>query len=111
MLGCDKTVTLLMLDRDDVYHMWEVKGVSVYRQVKSSVQERGMVFASEARVRIPVEVMPEDCTPAVGDTLVFARLDAAPRVPSDLKGLPTATVVHVGDNRRGRLPHWLVVGK
>ncbi len=111
MLSCDQTVTLLRLDRDDAYQMWILHGVSVYRQVKSSVQERGMVYASETKVRIPAGNLPGDCIPAVGDTLVFAHLESVPRVPSDLKGFPTATVVHVGDNRRGGLPHLLVVGK
>lgn len=111
MLGCDQTVTLLRLDRDDNYRLWVLEGVSVYRQVKSSVQERGMVYASEAKVRVPVDAMPEGLTPQVGDRLVFKRLETCPKSPSDLKGLPVASVVHVGDNRRGSLPHWLLVGK
>lgn len=110
MLACDKTVTLVKLDRDDQYSIQTIAGVSWYEKVKTAVQDKGMAYANEIKVRIPAERMPEGAAIEPKDVLVLGTMETVPQMPKDLQPYRRMTVAHVGDNRRGGLPHWAVFG-
>ena len=78
-----------------------ISGVSIHGDTATNVTDTGLVAASRYTIRIPTA---DELTIAQGD--VIARGEAAEKPESG--GI---TVVGVTDNRRGRAPHWKIVGK
>lgn len=117
MLACDKTITLIQQTYNsetdtEEYTSTVIRNCSWYSKVKIELQDKGVRSGDIVTVRIPEEELPEGIVLANGDYIVKDALgDKNITKHSDLKGLEYATVVSIGDNRRGMLRHWVLVGK
>lgn len=109
MLACDKTITLIKCD-GETYTGTVIQGVSWFDQASVKVEGTGMVFANATKVRIPAYVVPQ-ILPQVGDQLILGTLPLGfvVKKPADLAPFQPRKVMAVGDNRRGRLSHVLVI--
>lgn len=113
MLACRETVTLVHPVRgedSDAYLCTVIRGASWYRKAVISLDGDGAKPVPVCRARIPEENMPRGVRPEEGDWLVRGALAAISRAPADLAGREYTLVTAVGDNRRGRFPHWLLSG-
>lgn len=112
-LACTETVTLvhpLRGDDGDAYHCTVIHGASWYRKAVVAVDGDGARPVPVCKVRVPAEHMPEGAVPEEGDYLVRGVLEEVHRAPADLAGREYVLLTAVGDNRRGRLPHWALSG-
>lgn len=109
MLACDKTVTLIKCD-GETYTGTVIHGVSWFDQTSVKVEGTGMVFANATKIRIPAAVVPQ-ILPQVGDQLILGTLPLklVIKKPADLAPYHPRKVMAVGDNRRGRLAHVVVI--
>lgn len=109
MLACDKTVTLVKCD-DETYTATVIRGVSWFDQTSIKMEGTGMVFANATKVRIPAAVVPQ-MLPKVGDQVILGTLPFGLVVqkPADLAPYQPRKIMAVGDNRRGRLAHLVVI--
>lgn len=113
MLACTETVTLVRPIREDDgdrYTCAVIHGASWYRKAVVALDGNGAKPVPVCKVRIPVEVMPEGIAPEEGDYLVRGLLEAVQRAPADFADLEYILLTTVGDNRRGRFPHWFLSG-
>ena len=113
MLACTETVTLvhpLREDDGDSYRCTVIHGASWYRKAVVSLDGDGARPVPVCKVRIPAENMPDWISPEEGDYLVRGELAAVGRAPADLEGREYTLLTSVGDNRRGRFPHWALAG-
>lgn len=78
-----------------------ITGVSIHGDTATTVTDTGLVAASRHTIRIPTS---DDLTIAQGDVIMRGEVTEKP----ESGGI---TVVGVTDNRRGRMPHWKIVGK
>ncbi len=130
MLRADETITLYnaYLDQDkgyDVLKRTVLTGVSWFGHTKTTVSgEGGLLAANELIVRIPSEltgyVSPKDYTGAdgtwtlkPGDIIIKGTATEENPHIGDLKAKYSdlLTIIGVTDNRKGRGPHFKVVGK
>ena len=109
MLACDQTVTLVKCDGED-YTLTVIEGVSWFDKVKVALQDKGLKFANATKVRIPADKVPT-VPPVVSDILVLGTVTGTIEKPADLAAYRRVTIMAVGDNRRGRLPHLAVIGQ
>lgn len=107
MLACDKTVTLVKCD-GEAYSTTVIKGVSWFDKVQVKLEGAGLAFANATKVRIPDANIPT-AMPKVGDILILGEVATALETPADLASYRHVKIMAVGDNRRGRIPHLLVV--
>lgn len=113
MLACTETVTLvrpLRRDDGDAYVCTVIQGASWHRKAVVTLDGDGARPAPVCRVRVPAERMPQGLAPQEGDYLVRGVLEAVQRAPADLAGREYVLLTTVGDNRRGRFPHWFLSG-
>lgn len=113
MLMCNETVTLVrhIADRDsDHYECIAIVGASWYGKVQRTVDARGASPQNVYKCRIPAEQMPTGIEPRKGDWLVRGVIASATKAPADFKDREHFQITAVGDNRRGRFPHWAVSG-
>lgn len=113
MLACTEMVTLVHLvreDDEDRYNCAVIHGASWYRKAVVALDGNGAKPVPVCKVRIPAENMPEDAVPEEGDYLVRGALGAVERAPADFAGREYVLLTTVGDNRRGRFPHWFLSG-
>lgn len=113
MLACTETVTLVhpnRVDDGDSYLCTVIRGASWYRKSVISLSVDGAKPVPVCKARIPAENMPDGVSPEEGDYLVRGELAAVSRAPADLEGYEYAMLTSVGDNRRGRFPHWALSG-
>lgn len=113
MLACTETVTLVHPvrgDDGDAYRCTVICGASWCRKAVITLSGDGARPVPVCRVRIPAENMPEGVSPAEGDYLVRGELEEVRRAPADFSGREYVLLTVVGDNRRGRLPHWSLSG-
>lgn len=113
MLVCTETVTLVHPvrgDDGDAYTCTVIKGASWYRKAVVALDGDGAKPVPVCKVRIPAEDMPEGTAPEEGDYLVRGVLEAVQRAPADFAGREYVLLSTVGDNRRGRFPHWFLSG-
>lgn len=114
MFACDKTITLVQLvnnGEEDSYILTEINNVSWHSKVKIEIEDKGIRTADLAYIRIPEEELPEGTVLANGDYVVKGNVRKNITRHADLKEYEYVTIVSVGDNRRGRLRHWAVIGK
>lgn len=118
MRNADKTVTVFRKEYDaenafDVYHGTVIDGVSFFGKVATAVSTDGLTAASEAVLRIPLEVAPADLTVKNGDLVCEGALQTEGIRPGDLDAMCSYvyTVVGVTRNASGRAPHVKVVCK
>lgn len=116
MLMCDQTATLIRLIYDEKqdaerYACTVLIGVSWYGKACVVKDENGRKAANEYRVRIPMDVADKaGVTPKRGDFLVLGAVASVSCIEEI--SAHTGFVIHsVGDNRRGRSPHWAVSGE
>ncbi len=113
MLACTETVTLvhpIRGDDGDTYICTVIQGASWYQKAAISVGGDGAGPFPTCKARIPAEHMPDGIAPEEGDYLVRGALDTVNRAPADLADREYALITTVGDNCRGRFPHWLLQG-
>lgn len=113
MLACDKTITLIQVGYDsemdeDTYTQHVIRNVSWFSKVKVEVQDKGVTSADVVKIRIPEKEIPEGVRLSNGDFVVLGLIDHSITKREDLDVLEPVTIVSVGDNRRGNLPHWAV---
>lgn len=109
MLACNETVTLIKCD-GETYACTPLEGVSWFDKTVVVKEDRGLAFANAVKVRIPAAVIEAaGVLPETGDHIVRGT---APEIetPAQLAALHPRKVMTVGDNRRGRFPHVLIVG-
>lgn len=114
MFACDKTVTLVQLVSDgdnDSYNLVKINNVSWHSKTKIELEDKGIRTAVLTYIRIPEKELPEGAVLANGDYIVNGEVTDSITKHSDLKNYEYVTIVSVGDNRRGRLKHWAVIGK
>jgi len=113
LLACIETITVLQLDYDatldkDVYKSWIVRDVSWFSKLIVGLDGKGLTGKSEFRVRIPSSIaLPTTIQP--GDIIVRGNAGIVQKA-ADFKDREHFTVLSVGDNRRGSIPHWAVSG-
>lgn len=113
MLACTETVTLvhpIRGDDSDSYRCTVIRGASWYRKAVVSLSVDGAKPVSVCKVRVPKENMPESVSPEEGDYLVRGELTKVNRAPADLEEREYTLLTSVGDNCRGRFPHWSLSG-
>lgn len=129
---CTETITIFnaTLDEEDGYDVYiptVIRGVSWHCEIASTVDSSGLKAANKFTIRIPEDAdfsgksYADPIAYAGGDpnnlfTLKNGDVVAKGEVteslkPSDLqKKYEAFTILGVSDNRRGRSPHWKVVG-
>lgn len=108
---CDRTITLVhhVAERDtDAYTLTHIPSCSWYSKYRAAVTDKGLVAARETKVRIPA--LPPGAVMTKGDFLVLGAISSPITKPADLAGSDYMTILVIGDNRRGRNPHWAVSG-
>jgi hypothetical protein len=113
MLLCEDTVTIIRCD-GMTYTAAELRGVSWFDKTQVKLEDSGLAFANAVKVRIPAQALsPDGLFPQVGDSIVRGSLPAGTVVekPADLAALHPRKIMTVGDNRRGGLPHVVVIGQ
>lgn len=113
MLVCAETVTLVHPvrgDDGDAYICTVIHGASWYRKAVVVLDGDGAKPVPVCKVRIPAENMPDGAVPEEGDYLVRGVLEAVQRAPADFSQREYVLLTTVGDNRRGRYPHWFLSG-
>lgn len=118
MRHTDKTVTIYRKEYDeenafDVYRGTVIQGVSFFSKVATAVSTDGLTAASEATLRIPMEVAPSALALKNGDLVCEGALQTEGLRPADLTDLCSYvyTVVGITRNLSGREPHIKVVCK
>lgn len=104
MHNARKTVTVYHKEWDpekgvDIYKGTVLKGVSFFSKVETSVTTDGLTAASEAVMRIPGEVIPEDLTLVNGDLVCEGELQTEGMRPGSLKDLCPYVYTVVGITR------------
>lgn len=113
MLACTETVTLVHPvrgDDSDSYRCTVIHGASWYRKAVVALSVDGAKPVPVCKARVPEENMPEGISPEEGDYLVWGELTEVGSAPADLEGREYTLLTSVGDNRRGRFPHWALSG-
>lgn len=113
MLACTETITILQLRYDsdtdkDVYKSWIVNGVSWFSKLVVELDGKGLAGKSEFKVRIPASIALLTMIQP-GDIMVRGNAGIVQKA-ADFKDMEHFTVLSVGDNRRGGVPHWAVRG-
>ena len=133
---CNETITVFNCQLDtqadlDVYHGTVIRGVSIYCEIASTVDNTGLKAADKYTIRVPADanfsgksyvdpVIYQKSDPAStftlksGDIIVKGEVDIENPKPKDLQQryADLITVLGVTDNRRApNAPHWKVVGK
>lgn len=113
MLACTETVTLVHPVREDdgdAYTCIAIHGASWHRKAVVALDGDGAKPVPVCKVRVPAENMPEGAVPEEGDYLVRGTLETVERAPADFADREYVLLTTVGDNRRGRFPHWFLSG-
>lgn len=110
MLACDRTLSLVQHEAGadtDTYTIHTLANCSWYAKAKVSVTDKGLIAARAVSVRIPN--LPSGVNLKNGDFLVNGEIASVTK-PSDLAAYDYCSIVSIGDNTRGRFPHWAVIG-
>lgn len=113
MLMCNETVTLVrhIAEKDgDRYECISIVGASWHGKVQMIVSAQGAAPQNTFKSRIPDERMPTGVTPHKGDWLARGVIASVDRAPAAFANREYFQITAVGDNRRGRFPHWVVSG-
>ena len=113
MLACTETITLVQQEEgveSDTYRCTVIDGVSWYDRAKAVLQEHGLTAMRETKIRIPESVLPPGVFPQEGNFIVRGEVSEITQI-TGLADYVSIRVMAVGDNRRGRLPHVLVIGQ
>lgn len=112
MLACNETVTVVRYDDDaEAYIATEFVGVSWFDKTQVKLEDKGLVFANAVKVRIPADVLGDKELPSVGDHVFLGAPDGEITTPAQLAAYHPRKIMAVGDNRRGGLPHVVVIGQ
>lgn len=112
VLGCNETATLIQRVAQgdgDRYICIPLRGVSWFSKTVVSVGGDGARPVSVLKSRVPETAVPPGVEPHTGDYLARGALEAV-KGPADLEGHTYFQITAVGDNRRGRRPHWALSG-
>lgn len=111
MLACDQSITLIKCDGEK-YTATVFDGVSWYDKTKVRVEGAGLVFSNASSIRIPAAAISSSAPlPEVGDQVIHGLLPFGTVVekPADIAPYHPRKVMTVGDNRRGGMPHLVVI--
>ena len=110
MLACDRTVTIIHHNKNidsDTYNCTVFNNASWFSKTTISTSAEGAKPANSFECRI----MGVDDSPAsLGDYIALGEVESINK-PSELKGLEHFRITAIGDNRRGKLPHWRYSGQ
>ncbi len=109
MLACTETITLvrhIAENAGDSYESSVIPRASWFAKTIITTSADGATPSSSFEVRIPTT---DDINVNTGDYVVKGELSGVTS-PKDLKGTEHFRVTTIGDNRRGRLPHWRLSG-
>ena len=110
MLQCDKVVTVIHHNKEtdtDTYTCTSYGGASWFKKTTIATDTQGAKPSNTYEVRIMTS---EAVTVSHGDYVALGIvLDI--QKPADLKSVDHFRVTAVGDNRRGKLPHWRLSGQ
>lgn len=107
---CDETVTLVQYDETTgEYRRTVLEGVSWHAKMAIANTANGLTTANVLRARIPAAHLPENITLRKDDYLVRGTVSKV-KTLDDLSEYETFCLTAIGDNRRGRNPHWAVSG-
>ncbi len=112
MLMCNDTVTLVRhvkLQDGDRYECITVTGASWYAKTAVVSTAKGLVSGNVLKCRIPDGLLPVGKPPRKDDYMVRGAISHVSS-PAGLKGREYFRITAIGDNRRGRNPHWVVSG-
>lgn len=116
MLGCTETVTFVRLvkrENDEYYLASVFDNVSWFEKTRIRSENTGVVYDNAVHIRIPAASIGSRELPKKGDHVIHGTfpLGAEANSPADLAKYGALKVLEVGDNRRGGLPHVVVIGK
>ncbi len=106
MLNCTETITLVRCD-GQCYTTTEIFGVSWYDKSGGVMTDGGINPSNTLIIRIPADRL-GDVMPQTKDQVARGSVSGTITAPADLKAYRPRTVMSVGDNRRGSLPHVVV---
>lgn len=113
MLLCTETITLIQPQRTDdgeAYLLTEIIGASWYGKRVVTQTTKGAEPQNTYIVRIPESNMPAGVMPKRGDFVIRGIVEEIKHAPADFADREYFCVTSMGDNRRGRLRHWVVSG-
>lgn len=110
MLGGTETVTVIHCD-GEMYTAASYSGASWFDKTQIRTEDKGLVFSNAVKVRIPAQSIGAAALPQVGDHILRGAPSDAICTPADLAKHGARKVMAVGDNRRGRLRHVVVIGQ
>lgn len=109
MLACTETITLIRHiaeNAGDSYESSVIPNASWFSKTIIVTSADGAEPSNTYEVRI---MTTEDIKVSTGDYVVKGEVSGV-TAPKDLKGTEHFRVTTIGDNRRGRLPHWRLSG-
>ena len=112
-LHCDQAITLIKHEKaseGDFYTCYAIPEASWFSSLSISSSGDGAQPVNSFTCRIPAKHMPTGISPSPGDYVVRGTL-AAMTMPGDLKDREHFRITSIGDNRRGLLSHWKVIGQ
>ena len=109
-IGCTETITLVhhIKDEDDTYTCHTVGRASWFSKQTITTDGNGAKPVNTYEVRILSEF--SGVEPALGDYVVKGIAEGIEK-PADLKNTVHFRITAIGDNRRGKIPHWRVSGQ
>lgn len=110
MLQCEEVVTIIHHNKEtdtDTYTCTSVGSASWFKKTTIATDAQGAKPSNTYEVRIMTS---EGLTVSLGDYVALGIvLDI--QKPADLKRVDHFRVTAIGDNRRGKLPHWRLSGQ
>lgn len=116
MLQCTETITVVQEHYDaetdsQTYEATAIRNASWHAKTKIAIEGKGVVSADIVMIRIPEADMPAGLVIKNNDVVVRGEITTPITKAADLVPYNPMVVMSIGDNRRGRFPHWAVVGK
>lgn len=108
LVGFDTETTAVACDGTG-YACRDLALCSWYGRVQVQPEGGGLVFQSQATIRVPALPLGQTAPPQVGEYVLPGAVEAVSG-PEELAALGARRVLALGDNRRGPgLQHWVVI--
>lgn len=110
MIACDNTVTIIHHNKnidDDTYICTVFSGASWFKKTTISTSAEGAKPNNTYECRI---MGADDINAALGDYIALGEVESI-ESPAELKNTDHFRITAIGDNRRGKLPHWRFSGQ
>lgn len=109
MFPCYEVVTIIHHNKEtdtDTYTCLTYENASWFKKTTISTSKEGAKPSNTYEVRIMTK---EEINVSLGDYVALGAVEV--QKPSDLKNVDHFRITALGDNRRGRLPHWRLSGQ